>query len=60
MLIWSFVGTTAGFTVYKFSPHVKFLRRFPRFGKAMFLACSVMFSYHGYKLMGYTKKIGRR
>ncbi len=60
MLMWSGVGITGGFTVYKFAPHVKFLRRYPRFGKTMFIACSIMFTYHGYKLMEYTKKLGRK
>jgi hypothetical protein len=60
MLMWSVIGITAGFTVYKFAPHVKYLRRFPRFGKGMFIGCSIMFSYHGYKLMGYMKRSGSK
>lgn len=60
MLMWSGVGITAGYTIYKFHPYVKFLRRYPRFGKAMFIVCSVMFTYHGYKLMGYMKRKGQR
>lgn len=58
--MWSAVGITGGYTIYKFHPHVKFLRRYPRFGKIMFGMCSVMFTYHGYKLMNYYKKKGRR
>lgn len=60
MLIWSGIGITAGYTVYKFHPHVKMLRKYPRFGKIMFGLCSVMFTYHGYKLMGYLKRAGSR
>ena len=60
MLMWSSVGIAAGYTVYKFAPHVKMLRKYPRFGKTMFGLCSVMFTYHGYKLMGYTKRSGSR
>lgn len=60
MLMWSVVGLSAGFTVYKFSPHVKMLRKYPRFGKIMFGLCSVMFTYHGYKLMNYMKRAGSR
>jgi hypothetical protein len=60
MLMWSAVGISAGYTVYKFAPHVRLLRKYPRFGKSMFLMCSVMFSYHGYKLMGYMKRAGSR
>lgn len=60
MLMWSVIGFSAGFTVYKFAPHVKALRQYPRFGKIMLLTCTVMFSYHGYKLMCYTKKKGQK
>jgi hypothetical protein len=60
MLMWSVAGIAGGYTIYKFQPYVKFLKRYPNFGKVMFGLCTVMFTYHGYKLMNYMKKKGRR
>jgi hypothetical protein len=60
MLMWSGVGIVGGYTIYKFVPYVKMLRRYPKFGKTMFAMSSIMFTYHGYKLMGYMKRKGSR
>ena len=60
MIMWSVFGLAAGYTVYKFLPYIQIFKKWQSLPKGLFAICGVMFSYHGYKLMDYTKKKGQR